>query len=151
MKNTTSISIYIFQHWIDQRDDLLEKKNLNTLVEIHSENDQRNQFQKCPKSTKTHVSTMDDLFNFWCFWNRCFCSFSQGYEVLILRFHLYPTHSFKDEKSEHLSWNALGKMNKNIDLKNIKKWINRPWLIHDFLLILVSLFSSLSDGVSSII
>ena len=55
---------------------------------------------------------------------------------MILRFHLYRTHSFKDEKFEHLSWNAIGKIHKNIDFKNIKNWINLPWLIHEFLLIL---------------
>ena len=56
---------------------------------------------------------------------------------MILRFHLYRTHSFKDEKIEHLSWNALGKMNKNIDFKNIKNWINRAWLTTFFFSALV--------------
>eukprot|EP00493_Phyllostaurus_siculus_P013283 UN13480 len=43
------------------------------------------------------------FIQFLTFFKWYFHSFSEGYEVLILRFHLYPAHSFKDEKFEHLS------------------------------------------------
>ena len=86
-----------------------------------------------PKSTKNHVSTMHDLFIFWCFLNRCFCSFSQGHFNSNIRvFHL-QTNSLDTNEIVISIPHTLRKINKNTNFKNIQnqqKFMYQPWTIY---------------------